>query len=57
MANNNEWVCPVCAHTPQPNLNECVCGVKQWLYIPAGQHRHIQCPVHGNVIMEGSDET
>jgi hypothetical protein len=37
---------------PKPGVR-CTCGVMN-VYIPPGEHIHVQCPAHGDIIIRGS---
>lgn len=36
-------------------LGQCICRGPMLVYIPPGEHVHIQCPVHGDVVIRGRD--
>lgn len=42
--------CPV-PNYPKPDYR-CICNKPLMLYIPPGEHVHIECPVHGDRIIK-----
>lgn len=35
-------------------LNKCICHKPLLIYIPPGEHIHINCPIHGDVKIYGN---
>lgn len=44
---------PLIPKTPKPIRPLCICKRPVSLYLPVGKHFHIQCPLHGDVIIRG----
>jgi len=47
--------CPKCGE--KWSNAKCICNDPIWIAIPAGQHIHIQCPVHGDIKIYSSSPT
>lgn len=53
---DSPWSCPDCGRGEYPRPDpSCNCHKPLMISIPAGQHIHINCPVHGDRIVRGSD--
>lgn len=46
--------CPDCGEKYKPPVNPLSCTCPTMIYIPAGRHIHVDCPVHGKVVMRGN---
>ena len=51
--------CPICPPDKKeawgPKVPPAACVCPTMIYIPPGQHIHVDCPVHGKQIMYGSN--
>lgn len=55
----NDWRCPQpgCPEPASPRQPYERCTCPTMIYVPAGQHIHYHCPVHGDVVIRGSQAT